>query len=419
MRTLTSGKGKIHHLPKRREDEIKGAYTVYLCGRGSDNAVTHNNVVLPGKVTCQGCQGQLRVAEFEAYYEGQRRQQRAEDAAAYEALAKRQAEELAARKAAVVKPAVHVVELRPQTNYGADHWISDDSVDGPRTVYRMHSRYGRGVMRFSVMYVGPEGEARRVHQGPIIPGPYCALIPLSSVISAWAGPKERYVEVKEGDVLVLNGLPMILIDDDHLSYPHAVSVAEYGARMAARALRTLADAAADERHKAEREGDEDKAERLKTRRWVLQDGILAIKKMWQDGPTVLPYAVTPEPKAQAPEFHQHHLTLEDGDRLRVLGSETLGGEPGVWATRLYKEDDREAETDWWPLKYLVEDGATAYAPFRSHLLERTDGRLYEVLGSERCTVTGLPGVWLNPTDDDHPRYVAEDILLRNFAAPSR
>lgn len=418
MRTLTSGKGKVHHIPAREDiaPENPRGLTTFLCGRSTIEGKTNPS----STPTCKGCLGKLRVDEFEAYYERQRRAQRAEDAAAYEALAKRQAEELAARKAAVVRPTVHVVELAPLTSYGADHWTSDDRADDtPRTVYRMHSRYGRGTMRFSIMYVGPEGEARRVHQGPIIPGPYCALIPLSSVISAWAGPKERYVEVQEGDVLILNGLPMILIDDDALGYPHAVSVAEYGARMAARVVRGLADAASTERDQAERVGDETKAERLKARRWALLDGVKAIKEMWQDGPTVLPYSAMPEPKPEVPEFHEHVLNLDDGDRLRVLGSETLGGEPGVWVQRIHGDTGYAAEKDWWPLKYLIQDGATAYAPFRSHLLERTDGRLYEVLGSETDAITGLRGVWMNPTEDDHPRWVAEDILLRNFHAPSR
>lgn len=408
MRTMTSGKGKAHHVPAN-EAELDG-FKFYLCKRSSANAVVHANA----EPTCQDCRYALKRAETLARGEDLRRTSRAQDAAAYEALAQRQAEELAARRAAVVVPAVHAVELKAQTNYGVDHWVSDDSLDGPRTVYRMHSRYGRGTMRFSIMYVGPEGEARRVHQGPIIPGPYCALIPLSSVISAWAGPKERYVEVQEGDVLLLNGVPMIVIDDDTLGYPHAVSPAEYGARMAARVVRGLADAASTERDNAERLGDDAKAERLKTRRWTLLDAVKAIKEMWKDGPTVLPYTVSLEPVRVAP-FKEQFLYLADGDRIRVLGSETLGGEPGVWAQRVYP-DGHGAETDWWPLKYLVADEASAYAPFRSHLLERTDGRTYEVLGSENSATLGRPGVWLNPTDEDRPRWVANDILARNFTA---
>jgi len=412
MHTLTSGKSKVHHVPARTAEGIgfQDGLSLYLCGRDSFNGVAHEG----GTVTCRNCITKLAQAELRARREADIRRQRAEDAAAYEALAVRQAEELAARRAAVVVPAVHVVELKAQTNYGADHWVSDEALDGPRTVYRMHSRYGRGTMRFSVMYVGPEGEARRVHQGPVIPGPYCALIPLSSVISAWAGPKERYVEVKEGDVLLLNGVPMILIDDDTLAYPHAVSPAEYGARMAARVVRGLADAASTERDQAERLGDDAKAERLKTRRWTLLDGVKAIKELWKDGPTVLPYTVSPEPVRVVP-FKEQLPHLADGDSLRVLGSETLGGEPGVWAQRVYPDGQR-AETDWWPLKYLVADEASAYVPFRAHLLERTDGRTYEVLGSENSATLGRPGVWLNPTDEDRPRWVANDILGRNFTA---
>src|SRR5690349_24726354 len=124
MRTLTSGKGKVHHVPTRREEGR--AYTTYLCGRGSDNAVEHEE----GTVTCQGCLGKLNTEEFEAYWETQRRRQRAEEAAAYERIKAREEEELAARRAARVTPTVHVVELSALPNYGADHWTSGQQMHG-------------------------------------------------------------------------------------------------------------------------------------------------------------------------------------------------------------------------------------------------------------------------------------------------
>lgn len=339
MRTLTSGNGKVHHIPARTDlaPENPRGLTTFFCSRDTLNGKTHNH----SAPTCKACLHKLQAAEVDAYKERERRRQRAEAAAAYEALAKRQEEELAARRAAVVIPAVHVVELKAQTNYGADHWVSDDAVDGPRTVYRMHSRYGRGHMRFSVMYVGPKGEARRVHQGPIIPGPYCALIPMSTVISAWAGPKERYVDVQEGDVLLLNGLPMILIDDETLGYPHAVSPAEYGARMAARELVKLADAAAAERTAAERAMDYTKADRLKARRWTLLDGVKAVKEMWKDGPTVLPYTISPEPEPeveQAVEYRDTYVQYA-GHAYRVLGSEGDSVRYGLWVQHAQNDDE--------------------------------------------------------------------------------
>jgi hypothetical protein len=396
MRTFTSGKGKVHHVPARQEASFE--LTHFLCGRFSENGVEHTN----GAVNCQGCLGKLRAEEFDAYWEAQRRKQRAEDAAAYELIKQREAKEKAAREAARVTPTVHVVALKALPSYGEDNWTSDASGTGePRLVYRMHSRYGRGNVRFTIFYVGPDGEARRVHGGPVLSGPYCALIPMSSVISAHAGPREEAVEVKEGDVLLLNGAPMILIDDQALEYPHAVTPAEYGARLAAREIKKL------------------RAENMTASgplAWdaALQEAQTRVTSLYRNGHTVLPF--TFEAPAVEP-IVEHVLHLNNGDQLRVLGSETIAGEPGGWAERLHPSGE-VAELDWWPLKYLVSDEASAYERFRPHIVERTDGRTYLVLGSETKATTGLRGVWLNPIDDDHPRWVAEDILLRNFRAPS-
>jgi hypothetical protein len=348
--------------------------------------------------TCKGCLGKLRTDEFEARWEGERHAQREADAAAYELIKAREAEEKAAREAARVTPAVHVVELAALPNYGEDHWTSDVARDDQaRTVYRMHSRYGRGTMRFSILYVGPQGEARRTQGGPVLSGPYCALVPMSSVISAWKGPREEAVEVKEGDVLLLNGVPMILIDDQRYEYPHAVTPAEYGARLAAREVRKLREAKISTTDRAPWDA-------------ALQEAEVAVTALYRNGHTVLPFAFDP-PKPAV----EHVLHLNDGDHLRVLGSETIAGEPGVWATRFYP-DGGESDTSWWPLKYLVEDEASAYEGFRMHTVQRTDGVEFHVLGSMTDSVTGLRGVWLNPCGDDHPRWVAEDILLRNFLA---
>jgi hypothetical protein len=402
MRTYTSGKGKVHHIPARNEQGtgFLAGYTIYRCGRESLNAVAHANAT----ATCQGCLGKLNTDVFEAHWQAERMRQQAESEAAYARIAEREEADKAARQAAKVTPAVHVVKLEALPNYGVDTWASDASKASdtePRTVYRMHSRYGRGSLRFTVFYIGPEGEGRRVHQGPILPGPYCAMSPMSSVISAWATPRENVVEVKEGDVLILNGVPMILIDDQSMDYPHAVTPAEYGARLAAREVANLRK----ESLTATGEHAWDMA---------LQEVQTRITGLYRNGHTVLPFAFEPPLVKVVPE---HVLHLNDGDRLRVLGAETII-EPGVWATRLYPSGE-EAETEWWPLKYLIQDEASAFERFRPHVLERSNGLSYLVLGSETCSTTGLRGVWLNPVGDDYPRWVAEDILLRDYAAPAR
>lgn len=392
MRTYTSGKGNVHHIPAHHEEGsgfLKG-YTIYLCGRESLKGVAHEDAT----PTCQVCLGKLATAEREAHWQ-------AENEAMYERIAKREAEEKAAREAARVTPAVHMVELKALPSYGVDNWTSDASATGePRVVYRMRSKYGRGNMRFTIFYVGPDGEARRTHGGPVLSGPYCSMIPMSSVISAWAGPKEEAVEVKEGDVLILNGTPMILIDDQAFEYPHAVTPAEYGARLAARQIKEL------------------RAENLTAtgeQAWdmALQEAQTRVTALYRNGHTVLPFRF--EPPAVAPVV-EHVLHLEGGDRLRILGSETVAGHPGVWAERLHPSGE-VADLDWWPLKYLISDEASAFERFRPHSVRDRAGWSYLVLGSETCSTTGLRGVWLNLIGSDALRWVAEDILLRDFTAP--
>lgn len=325
MRTLTTGKGNVHHIPARTPEGIgfEDGLSLYLCGRESFNGVAHED----GTVTCRNCATKLMQVEIRAYTEAERRRQRAEEAAAYERIAQREAEEKAAREAARVTPAVHVVELKALPNYGADHWTSDASGTGePRLVYRMHSKYGRGNMRFTIFYVGPNGEARRTHGGPILSGPYCALVPMSSVISAHPGVREEAVEVKEGDVLLLNGVPMILIDDQAYEYPHAVTPAEYGARLAAREIKKL---------HGENIRTTDRAP------WdaALQEAHLAVTALYRNGHTVLPFAFEPaaevaeepEPEVdeEAPEFRDAYVSYA-GKAFRVLGAEDDGLRYGVW-----------------------------------------------------------------------------------------
>lgn len=329
MRTYTSGKGKVHHVPARTEDGIgfMAGFTLYLCGRDSGNAVTHEGQA----PTCQNCLGKLRVDEMEANWEAERRRIRAEEAAAYERIAQREAEEKAAREAARVTPAVHVVGLVALPNYGEDNWGSGNSgVGESRLVYRMHSKYGRGVMRFTIFYVGPNGEARRTHGGPILAGPYCALVPMSSVISAYSGPPEKSVEVKEGDVLLLNGVPMILIDDQRYEYPHAVTPAEYGARLAAREVRKLREAKISTTDRAPWDA-------------ALQEAEVAVTALYRNGHTVLPFAFEP-PAEEAPEpevaaEYRDTYVQYAGHAYRVLGSEGDSVRYGLWVQHAQNDDE--------------------------------------------------------------------------------
>lgn len=115
-----------------------------------------------------------------------------------------------------------------------DQWVSVDQFNGTGEwiEYRAYSRYTRRNERFSLLYVGPKGECRRIYKGPIEPGPYAAMIPQAIVISnhPQARPAQT-VELEEGDMIVFNDQPMMLIDDRPLAYPQLVTPAEFGDRM--------------------------------------------------------------------------------------------------------------------------------------------------------------------------------------------
>jgi len=115
-----------------------------------------------------------------------------------------------------------------------DQWVSVDQFNGTGEwiEYRAHSRYTRRVERFSLLYVGPKGECRRVYQGPVLPGPYAAMIPQATVISAHPQARPaQVVDLEEGDMIVFNGVPMMLIDDRPMDYPQLVTPTEFGDRM--------------------------------------------------------------------------------------------------------------------------------------------------------------------------------------------
>jgi hypothetical protein len=333
MRTLTSGNSKVHHIPARTDvaPENPRGLTTFFCSRDTLHGRTHASAT----ATCKGCLIKLQAAEADAYKERERRRQRAEEAAAYERIEKREAEEKAAREATRVTPAVHVVELKALPNYGEDIWTSDASGTGePRLVYRMRSKYGRGNMRFTIFYVGPDGEARRVHGGPVLSGPYCALVPMSSVISAYPGEREEAVEVKEGDVLVLNGAPMILIDDQPYDYPHAVTPAEYGARLAAREVAKLRSANIRTADRAPWDA-------------ALQEAHDGITSLYRNGHTVLPFAFEspaaevaeePRPESEPVEYRDTYVQYA-GHPYRVLGSEGDSVRYGLWVQHAQNDDE--------------------------------------------------------------------------------
>jgi hypothetical protein len=115
---------------------------------------------------------------------------------------------------------VHVAEVEARPSYGQDNWGTPDFRDDI-TKIRLYGRHQGHVSTWSVFYVGPEGACRRVQAGPVLPGPYAALIPNSVTISArrLAGDRPALQELSEGDLVVIRGVAF-RIDDSRGRFGH-------------------------------------------------------------------------------------------------------------------------------------------------------------------------------------------------------
>lgn len=134
---------------------------------------------------------------------------------------------------------IDTITLVP-TRYGdTDVWISQSQYytgPGRWQELRMHCKYTRRQERLSVLYTGPDGETRVKDHGSQIPGPHGSLIAQASVISANPVARAEYIDVEEGDVLILNGQRMVIADDRSMDYPHLITEAEWGLVVARRAV---------------------------------------------------------------------------------------------------------------------------------------------------------------------------------------
>lgn len=117
--------------------------------------------------------------------------------------------------------AVHVADVVP-SRYAdqVDTWTSPDFTDDT-TKIRLHSRHQGHTCTWTLLYVGPDGACRRVHQGPIEPGPYAALIPEATCISDTRLPGDRaaVVELAAGDLVIIRGVAF-RIDDTRGRFGH-------------------------------------------------------------------------------------------------------------------------------------------------------------------------------------------------------
>jgi hypothetical protein len=129
------------------------------------------------------------------------------------------------------------------SRYGdADQWISANDFDGAGFEWielRMKCRYTRRVERFSVLYQGPGGTMRLEQGGPQVAGPVGGFIAQASVIASSPVARARYIDVEAGDVLVINGQRLVILDDRPHGYPRIVSEVEVGLEMARSYLKAL------------------------------------------------------------------------------------------------------------------------------------------------------------------------------------
>ena len=151
---------------------------------------------------------------------------------------------------AVIDISDHMVPSR----YGdSDQWVTADQFNLPIPATSspydpdraeswielvMYCRYTRSVQRFSVLYQGPAGEMRMVHGGPKVPGPIGSLVCQATVIAAQPVRKAKLIEVKESDVLVINGQRMVIVDSNPHQYPKLVTEVEYGVILATEVVRS-------------------------------------------------------------------------------------------------------------------------------------------------------------------------------------
>lgn len=132
---------------------------------------------------------------------------------------------------ATIDITAHMIPSR----YGeSDQWITADEYNrdlrpgGEWIQLRMKCRYTRRVERFSVLYQGPGGKMRLEHGGPQVSGPIGSFIAQASVIANTPVAKARYLDVEAGDVLIINGQRMVILDDQPYGYPRIVGEAEAG-----------------------------------------------------------------------------------------------------------------------------------------------------------------------------------------------
>jgi hypothetical protein len=237
MRTFSIGRSKVQHVPDR--DDQVGVHS--LCGKMTGQGTDHAD----GTPTCKPCLRALALAEDVATNFNSYRDRRAAAEKAEQAKREREAAELAEAFANRPQYGIHTATLVP---YGEkpDMWVSRSNfegtdADGPWVEYRTYSRYVKRQVTGTLLYVGPDGAARHEFFGPEQPGPDASFIPNDTMISAHPQARPaQVVELAEGDTVLFNGMPLVLVDDRGDAYPRFVTPARYGLLIALRAVQDVA-----------------------------------------------------------------------------------------------------------------------------------------------------------------------------------
>jgi hypothetical protein len=136
---------------------------------------------------------------------------------------------------------VDTITLVPSRYGETDLWISKDEYDrGPGRWHELRMRCNY------ILYTGPAGATRIENGGRQVPGPHGSLIPQVGIIAVDPLAKPEYLDVKEGDVLVLNDQNMVICDDRRHGYPRLVTETEWGVVLARRAVNDQMNALLDD-----------------------------------------------------------------------------------------------------------------------------------------------------------------------------
>jgi hypothetical protein len=115
---------------------------------------------------------------------------------------------------------IHTIPLQPnRTFYRDENWY-EGTIE-----YRCKSKHQSGrLTNFAVNFLSADGECRREHGGPMVPGPYASGTALPTVISAHPMAQTPYIDVQVGDFFIIGGLIWQLREDRRLSDPRFVLI---------------------------------------------------------------------------------------------------------------------------------------------------------------------------------------------------